>query len=705
MAFRLIWNRTNSQEDAILLGNDSLEDVTAEPRKGFFGWAKGWRVGITSALVLGVIVLIFNFVFAIWAASNHGESPGLATLFVGSCPKSKNIITVFHLIINIFSTLLLGGSNYCMQILSAPLRKDVDRAHAKHKWMCVGIPNFRNIFYISWSRKVLWMLVAISSIPLHLIWNSAIVQTIAVNDYNVIAVSEEFTSGAPVNASGFDLCATLHPCTYKASEFEEKYVEPLRQGTMLSPQDCIAEYGNAFISGHSNVALVMDQSNETNSLLAAGTYHANNLAYLQYQWPCEIIGTNDPYSSFACGVKELEKQNATHWTPFKKPTNMVGSSKSLLNATVKSCLAQKTNRSCKVEVSSTIQFIVAAANAIKVFCFASTLVFLQGHRDPLVTTGDFLQSLLSHPDPHTKNRCLASIKTVKHNSAFWKSPKLSKSWKPRRRFWVTGASLSSWISLLLPAVIGISTIVGFYVRNGFSQYISFGFGTATAQELVWWSEPWDLNHGLVGSALLANTPQIITSYIYTAYNSVISSMCAHAELLRFSQRRNHLRVTSPRGKQRSSYWLQLPYRVAVPLLTTSALLHWVISEGFFLVRADVYQPDGTVDPTQLISTVGYSAYAIIVGVSIMIFMLLVIVVIAFVIKYPNTMPLAAISSASLAAICQPVGEENFEPSLSLKSLSWGRVNGDNLVEESNEALHATFAVTKPVPLIGGRMYL
>lgn len=50
--------------------------------------------------------------------------------------------------------------------------------------------------------------------------------------------------------------------------------------------------------------------------------------------------------------------------------------------------------------------------------------------------------------------------------------------------------------------------------------------------------------------------------------------------------RKALRVTTPQGQQRAIYWLQLPFKYSIPLIATSATLHWLISQALFLIRID-----------------------------------------------------------------------------------------------------------------------
>ena len=79
------------------------------------------------------------------------ESAGVAFLFQGSCHKSKAVAS--HVVINALGTLFLGASKYCMLILSAPSRKDIDRMHARKIILDVGVNSVGSMFKPLWSRR------------------------------------------------------------------------------------------------------------------------------------------------------------------------------------------------------------------------------------------------------------------------------------------------------------------------------------------------------------------------------------------------------------------------------------------------------------------------------------------------------------------------------------------------------------------------
>lgn len=72
-----------------------------------------------------------------------------------------------------------------------------------------------------------------------------------------------------------------------------------------------------------------------------------------------------------------------------------------------------------------------------------------------------------------------------------------------------------------------------------------------------------------------------------------------------------LRVTKPYAEQRGTHFLSLPYRLAVPLIFTGVILHWLLPQTFVpgirLVRCDK-EENGYVRPQILMSKSGLTAF-------------------------------------------------------------------------------------------------
>lgn len=111
---------------------------------------------------------MINFGFAVTSIHGYGMNRYTGQFYQGDCNKVKTANRWFHLCINIVSTMLLGSSNYCAQILAAPTREEVDKAHAKGEWLDIGIQSFRNLRRIAKRRTATWAFLMLSSALLHL---------------------------------------------------------------------------------------------------------------------------------------------------------------------------------------------------------------------------------------------------------------------------------------------------------------------------------------------------------------------------------------------------------------------------------------------------------------------------------------------------------------------------------------------------------
>jgi hypothetical protein len=130
----------------------------------------GWRGGVLASMIVTTIVLSLNVILAIVAATTWNAKDGIATAFTGDCTTAERWTTGLHLLINLLGSVLLGATNYCMQRLVAPTRRELNAAHASRKWLDIGAPSVRNLFMIGKGRVALWALLGLTSWPLHLLW-------------------------------------------------------------------------------------------------------------------------------------------------------------------------------------------------------------------------------------------------------------------------------------------------------------------------------------------------------------------------------------------------------------------------------------------------------------------------------------------------------------------------------------------------------
>ena len=233
---------------------------------------------------------------------------------------------------------------------------------------------------------------------------------------------------------------------------------------------------------------------------------------------------------------------------------------------------------------------------------------------------------------------------------------------------------------------------------------SLGFGTVTAESIItgpgWPAYDESAQGGLLLMVLISNSPQLILSFLYLTYNGLFTSMLLAKEWSGFAHHRKTLRITSPKDQQRSTYWLQLPYRYSIPLLVTSSLLHWLVSQSIFLARVTVLDPTGVEDTNASISTCGYSNIAIIFIIGFGSILPLIAIAHGFR-KYPSGMPLAASCSAAISAACHP---PEGDTDAAFKPIQWG-VTGKVLETNAGEIVgHCSFTSLEVTAPVEGQLY-
>jgi hypothetical protein len=153
---------------------------------------------------------------------------------------------------------------------------------------------------------------------------------------------------------------------------------------------------------------------------------------------------------------------------------------------------------------------------------------------------------------------------------------------------------------------------------------------------------------------MANVFQLFYSGLYYMYNGVLSCMLVAREWSKYSTHRKALRVSNPTGAQRSSYFLSVPYKYGIPLLVCSSLLQWLVSQSVFLIRTLNFDPTSTGTLASQSNRVGFSPIGIIAAYALTGLMFLVLLLLAFGMRFPSGnkgMPLVATCSAAISASC------------------------------------------------------
>ena len=88
-----------------------------------------------------------------------------------------NINTVLYLLVNAVSSAILASSSFFSQVLSSLTRAEVDVSHARGRSVDIGVLLWRNALRLSRFKTVAWFALLITSLLLHLLFNSVILQS------------------------------------------------------------------------------------------------------------------------------------------------------------------------------------------------------------------------------------------------------------------------------------------------------------------------------------------------------------------------------------------------------------------------------------------------------------------------------------------------------------------------------------------------
>ena len=250
----------------------------------------------------------------------------------------------------------------------------------------------------------------------------------------------------------------------------------------------------------------------------------------------------------------------------------------------------------------------------------------------------------------------------------------------------------------------LSSSLGNLSDVSISALWSLGFGSVNEQTLLHLSSV-DFSNLVSSSTLLptiliANLPQLILTFLYFTYNALFTCMLMAHEWNGYAYERKALRVTSVQGQQRSTYWLQLPYRYSLPLMIMSGLLHWLTSQSLFLARITLFDEHGNPSDEYSVSTCGYSPIAIVLLLVPGGCVFLPLGIISFR-RYRPGIPLVRSCSAAISAAChRPDADEQ----ASLRPVMWGVVGyefNEDLLMPIGRCSFTSYDIEAPIK---GKLY-
>ncbi|KAK2754167.1 hypothetical protein CKAH01_06105 [Colletotrichum kahawae] len=423
-------------------------------------------------LMSASLLLLIGVLIA--ALSAGGDFLQAFKFYESDCRNAAITNTMLHLFLNILSTIVLASSNFFMQILNSPSRSEVDAAHARGGWLDIGIPSWRNAFRLSRSKLFLWSLLALTSVMIHLLFNSSVFQIHSRDGpYSVTVMTEEFLKG------GFNSAPY-------SSNFTASFKEIMAQASSwerIGTNQCGKIYSHDVCTGlmnHGNVALIAETINnshlfdtQTGANVFWYSAHCRMQGLIQNFIPiCESNCTLDtPYYSEPWGFEMTSRGQAPYlnpdipFVPLEWGTQLrkqPPTEKAYLN--ISHCLVQPKTASCAVAFSRPLFLAVVLSILLKVVTCIVALQVL-GSDEPLVTPGDAIASFISVPNDATPFGLL-SRRTVRQRQ--WDMENKQTNWEPfnprkwgeKRHFRAKSASGAVWISSYSFLSVGLGAAAG-----------------------------------------------------------------------------------------------------------------------------------------------------------------------------------------------------------------------------------------------------
>lgn len=399
-----------------------LSEQYRQQAAGDRGTSSLWPASLRAALFLLSGLLVVTAAATMWASlARSPTSGGVGTLSKGGCGSIRAKNAGLHVIINAVAALTLAATCLSMQLLTAPTRAEVDRAHLARRWLEIGVMGLRNLHGrggVDLRRLALWCLLGLSTVPVALLFNGAVwVAEEVPAAYTVAAVAPAFVAGAP-----FQLLPTsgARPGLLPLLQAMQRNASLSAGGyRRVEPDRCVALFATDPTPGRGHVLVVVDGGGSPaaadNALVATLDVNLGN-GVRSRRWVCGAdvdAGRQAIVPTDAAIVSCASAQDAVDALPLR------------LGAFVADhCLVQQLGSdggggeaaatglgegNCRLQFSLPVMLVVVLCIAVKLIC---VLLTLMRRLVVLATLGDAIASFLERPDDATRNMSSASKRQI-----------------------------------------------------------------------------------------------------------------------------------------------------------------------------------------------------------------------------------------------------------------------------------------------------
>ncbi|RDW59555.1 hypothetical protein BP6252_12642 [Coleophoma cylindrospora] len=395
-------------------------------------------------IVLAVFVINLTLTILVYVSKLPNLGP-LRTVRQGSCSMIYKLDTTLHLAINVLSTLMLGASSLCLQLASAPTRQQVDEAHKNGCWADIGVPSLRNLKIISWQATLIWIVLVITSTPIHFLYNSVVFSSLASNDIVWSVASKGYFNPttwnhtAPENSTEWFTSLNQNwtredttPEEWQDTlELHNHYISDPSSYVNISAYDCTMNSTEPF-KWRSNLIMVTsepERSHFKNGSIPDWTFNGSLLDWGIQGWANQVfVGVCNSWRN------TTGKLNCTDIGKITQ-SDLVGKQFGNLWYDIDYCMASSESLSpnTRPQVESCHLEVVPV-----MLC------------DTLVTIGDAVASFLEVPDPTTKFLGRTTKAFVKSQNTSWTSAGgKAFGYQKSASKWIYATPKKNWIAVNL----------------------------------------------------------------------------------------------------------------------------------------------------------------------------------------------------------------------------------------------------------------
>ncbi|KAM0492792.1 hypothetical protein ACHAP8_009644 [Fusarium lateritium] len=432
----------------------------------YSGWKRTavYLTGLVATLTTFLIVMLFVSLFALERddesrsrGSNRADALGQSILHRGNCDTTAKANLWIHLAINIIGTGVLASSNFFMQSLVAPTRREVDAAHKAGQWLEIGVQSLKNIRFLGWRKVLFWSLFSLSSVPLHLVFNGCVLESKGTNGFTLFLGTESLIKGswqgqAPITTSYRQWYTDefLHGDSYMSLKNMKHVNESIQTSSWERIQfaECMKRYNDPEKSlTHSRhlIMVIYDYEdgwrNSTDgwklSQVYKNTTNMTDVNAVNTLWAVDAYartgtaskpGNGPIVQPYRTSYRLDEPPREVSAWPILGLINYLDPISGILVTDVSAykpeyrvmqvdhCWSERYEAPCRLSIANSLLLIVCIMCALKcTLCFLVLRLRVWGDDNPLMTPGDAIASFIARPSEETRGMCTLSLGDLKRS--------------------------------------------------------------------------------------------------------------------------------------------------------------------------------------------------------------------------------------------------------------------------------------------------